>query len=129
MAKEHAVRGGGGDPGWLGRMNGKPGCGDAGNPCPAHTAIGGGPKARGQPGDKSFRGSHCRGESQYRLALGQRASGLAGRVLSRVSRRDNASGRAVLGWLPSVGRQWTQARDMPVPPRQSFRQWWQGRSR
>ncbi|MCT1619605.1 DUF3390 domain-containing protein, partial [Janibacter hoylei] len=64
-----------------------------------------------------------------RLALGQRASGLAGRVLSRVSRRDNASGRAVLGWLPSVGRQWTQARDMPVPPRQSFRQWWQGRSR
>ena len=64
-----------------------------------------------------------------RLSLAQRASGLAGRVLDRVSRRDNASGRAMLGWLPSVGHKWTQARDMPVPPRQSFRQWWKGRSR
>ena len=58
-----------------------------------------------------------------------RASGLAGRVLDRVSRRDNASGRPMLGWLPSVGHKWTQSRDMPVPPRQSFRQWWKGRSR
>lgn len=64
-----------------------------------------------------------------RLALGQRASSVAGVVLGRISRRDNASGRAVLGWLPLVGGKWTDSRDLPVPPRETFRRWWKGRSR
>ncbi|KRE37664.1 (4Fe-4S)-binding protein [Janibacter sp. Soil728] len=62
--------------------------------------------------------------SSRRMALGQRASGLAGAVLGRVSRRANASGRQVLGWLPSPGSAWTRTRDLPVPPTESFRRWW-----
>ncbi|WP_435199716.1 lactate utilization protein B [Janibacter sp. GS2] len=67
--------------------------------------------------------------SSRRLALAQRASGLGGRVLGRLSRREDRSGRAVLGWLPLVGAQWTRSRDMPVPPTESFRRWWRRRSR
>ncbi|WP_068264385.1 lactate utilization protein B [Janibacter limosus] len=59
-----------------------------------------------------------------RMALGQRASGLAGAVLGRLGRRTDASGRAVLGWLPSPGSAWTRTRDLPVPPTESFRRWW-----
>ncbi|MGO1165328.1 MAG: lactate utilization protein LutB domain-containing protein, partial [Janibacter sp.] len=67
--------------------------------------------------------------SPKRLALAQRASGLGGRVLSRLSRREDRSGRAVLSWLPLVGSKWTRSRDMPVPPSESFRRWWHRRSR
>lgn len=67
--------------------------------------------------------------SAKRLALAQRASGVGGRVLSRLSRREDRSGRAVLGWLPLVGGKWTRSRDMPVPPTESFRRWWRRRSR
>ena len=67
--------------------------------------------------------------SSTRLALAQRASGLGGRVLSRLSRREDSSGRGVLGWLPLAGSSWTRTRDMPVPPTRSFRRWWQRRTR
>lgn len=67
--------------------------------------------------------------SPTRLGLAQRASGLGGRVLNRLTKREDSSGRGVLGWLPLVGSKWTRSRDMPVPPTESFRQWWHRRSR
>ena len=33
-------------------------------------------------------------------------------------------GRRALSWLPWPGSRWTQARDLPLPPAESFRAWW-----
>lgn len=30
----------------------------------------------------------------------------------------------VIGWLPGLAGGWTSQRDLPSPPRQSFRHWW-----
>ena len=67
--------------------------------------------------------------SPTRLGLAQRVSGLGGRVLDRLTTREDSSGRGVLGWLPLVGSKWTRSRDVPVPPTESFRRWWNRRSR
>ncbi|MEO7068857.1 MAG: lactate utilization protein B [Nostocoides sp.] len=66
-----------------------------------------------------------------RLAVAERASGLAGRLLARVAQRTSPSGRSLLSRLPFVGAQWTETRDLATPPRESFRQWWarEGRQR
>jgi len=49
-----------------------------------------------------------------RYAAAQRA-GRAGRLLGR---------RGRIGWLPPPLSGWTAARDAPLPPAQTFRQWW-----
>ncbi len=56
-----------------------------------------------------------------RMSGGERATGLVGRFWRG---RGMPGGRRALGALPWPGSRWTQARDLPVPPRESFRQWW-----
>ena len=50
-----------------------------------------------------------------RLALLQKFAGVAGQVFGR---------RGVIGRMPAPLSRWTDARDLPVPPRESFRAWW-----
>ncbi|MGL5931067.1 MAG: lactate utilization protein B [Dermatophilaceae bacterium] len=61
-----------------------------------------------------------------RTRLAHRAAGLAGRA-----RRRPAAGQArpTVSWLPFPGSRWTTARDLPVPPRESFTAWWRRRGR
>ncbi len=50
-----------------------------------------------------------------RLALMQKAAGLSTRVLSK---------NGMIGRMPAPMNRWTDARDCPAPPRESFRAWW-----
>ncbi|MEP7194110.1 MAG: lactate utilization protein B [Actinomycetota bacterium] len=50
-----------------------------------------------------------------RLRALQTLAGLSGRVLGR---------RGLIGRLPAPLSRWTDARDLPAPPRESFRRWW-----
>ncbi len=57
-----------------------------------------------------------------RLGLAERASGLVGRLTRRG--RALPGGRRALGRLPWPGSLWSDARDLPQPPTESFRAWW-----
>jgi L-lactate dehydrogenase complex protein LldF len=59
-----------------------------------------------------------------RLGLAERGLGVAHTVLTRFGRRVLPGGRRALGRLPWPGSLWTNARDLPAPPRESFRAWW-----
>lgn len=57
--------------------------------------------------------------SHKRLANAERGAGVVGRALRR-------RGTTTLGSIPLPGLgAWTGARDAPVPPEESFRQWWE----
>jgi L-lactate dehydrogenase complex protein LldF len=62
--------------------------------------------------------------SGARLGAAERAAGIVGRLLGGGGRRRLPGGRKLLGRLPGPGAAWTDARDMPVPPAESFRAWW-----
>jgi L-lactate dehydrogenase complex protein LldF len=59
-----------------------------------------------------------------RLNAAEKASGLFGGLVGRVARRATPDGRPLLGRLPGAGSAWTEARDLPAPPAESFRAWW-----
>jgi L-lactate dehydrogenase complex protein LldF len=62
--------------------------------------------------------------SAGRLAAAERASGLLGRVTGRLGRRTLPGGRRALSRLPWPMSAWSDARDLPSPPVESFRAWW-----
>jgi L-lactate dehydrogenase complex protein LldF len=62
--------------------------------------------------------------SSTRLARAERLAGLAGRAFRRIGRRRPFGARPSLGRLPWPGSRWTDARDLPAPPEESFRRWW-----
>jgi L-lactate dehydrogenase complex protein LldF len=60
-----------------------------------------------------------------RLAAGTRLMALGAGVVGRMLPRRLPGGRRAVTRLPGPGARWTGARDLPLPPAESFRAWWQ----
>lgn len=64
-----------------------------------------------------------------RLGVAERGLSIANRALTRFGKRVLPGGRRAMSRLPWPGSLWTNARDLPAPPRESFRTWWRREGR
>ena len=60
-----------------------------------------------------------------RLGTAVRVMGFGAVALRRWLPRAAPGGRRAVTWLPWPGSRWTGARDLPLPPAEAFRRWWQ----
>ncbi len=58
------------------------------------------------------------------LRAGEHAASAGSALIGRFLHRTSPGGRRPISHLPWFGSRWTEARDLPAPPAQSFRQWW-----
>ena len=87
----------------------------------AHRPVSGPPR---KPEAVAMKGAAWALSSAARLRGAERVSGLFGRAAQRLGRHTAPGGRRVLSRLPGPGAKWTDARDLPAPPAESFRSWW-----
>ena len=78
-----------------------------------------------KPEALAMRGAAWAFSRSGRLAAAERGAGLVGRAASWLGRRQLPGGRRAIGRLPWPASAWTDARDLPAPPAESFRAWWQ----
>ena len=64
-------------------------------------------------------------QSESRFRAAQRLARTADRPLTR----KDSNGDGWIHWLPGMLGGWTQSRDLPALPSQTFREWWEERSR
>ncbi|MDQ2781886.1 MAG: LutB/LldF family L-lactate oxidation iron-sulfur protein [Actinomycetota bacterium] len=80
---------------------------------------------RPKPQDLAMKATALLFASGTRMRYAVKAGSVANRVITPFSRRTLPGGRPAIGHLPGPGASaWSGARDLPAPPRESFRAWW-----
>ncbi len=74
--------------------------------------------------DVAMRATSMLFSSGERMRFAVKSEGVVNRVVTAFSHRTLPGGRVAIGRIPGPGAAWTDARDLPAPPRESFRAWW-----